>query len=287
MAKHVFRLGVTCVSLALAFVPAPRTHAAVVALWQTTFNCNDWTQSMGLGDADLCLPGDGLAGAGAWTSNGHPNGDEVNASANYPGGLGGKGFRHWRCDGTNCNGGGIRVVLPSSYTELWVRWYMRYQSGFAFSPLNYTKDLYFNVGGASAFTLGFHSSDTFGVATNSPSRNIVGAPGWTSVNRLPVGDGAWHCYEAHVRMDTNGGNGLAEAWVDNVRSVSASNVSFGTSAGWDSFLMGSNQASPANGGDRYTDYDDVVVSNTGRIGCIGSAPAPAVPAAPTNLRIVR
>src|SRR5881296_3316998 len=84
--------GWVCVS-----VQAPLTVGAASLLWQTTFNCpKDWTQSMGLADALVCAAGDGISGSGAWTSTGHPLGDEITLAANNPGGGGGRGFRHWR-----------------------------------------------------------------------------------------------------------------------------------------------------------------------------------------------
>src|SRR5512144_419349 len=126
------RLGVAIIFATVwVCIPAQTPFAQSSFVWQTTFNCNDWNQTMGLTDAAVCASGDGISGSGGWTTAGHPNGDEITVAANNPAGAGGKGFRHWRADGQNSNGGGINVNLPSPMPELWVRWYMRYQLGFA------------------------------------------------------------------------------------------------------------------------------------------------------------
>src|SRR5262245_57617789 len=99
--------------------------------WETTFNCNDWDQTKGLGEAQVCLAADGIRGHGGWTSTAG-NVDRITAAANNPTGGGGKGFRHVRGDGTNNGGGGIGVNLPSPLREMWLRFYMRYPVGFSF-----------------------------------------------------------------------------------------------------------------------------------------------------------
>jgi hypothetical protein len=81
-----------------------------------------------------------MSGYGGWAPSGHPAGDQITLAANNPAGGGGRGFRHWRGDGVNVNGGGISINFPGSYSEMWMRFYMRYQAGFQFSQLYYTKD---------------------------------------------------------------------------------------------------------------------------------------------------
>ena len=285
MQKRLSGAVLACVIAALSLTHSSVTQAATALVWQTSFDCPEWTQSRGLSENVVCGVGDGIAGWGAWTTPQHPNGDEITLAANYPGGGGGRGFRHWRGDGSNVNSGGLLITLPATLPEMWIRFYMRYESGFNWSPLNYTKDLYVNVTATGAFTVGFHSGDGFGVATISPSRNIIGSPGWASVNGGTRADGLWHCYETHVKVNTSGANGIAEAWIDGRQSMSFHDVDFKMIPGWSFFGLGSNQATPANGGEKYTDYDDIAVSASGRIGCAGGglvAPAP-----PMNVRIIR
>ena len=93
---------------------APAADAAVPLPWSTTYNCPDWTQSDGLNGVVQC---DGLTGEGGWTCD---NGDgtvreeHITVLANYPGGGGGKGQRHWLGDGINNISGGMRISLTSS-----------------------------------------------------------------------------------------------------------------------------------------------------------------------------
>ena len=130
---------------------------------------------------------------------------------------------------------------------------MRYQSGFQWSPsLNYTKDIYAHGGGVS--TLRFHGSNTFGLSVISPSQNFSGPIGWQSVMGSSISDGSWHCYESHLK---NGSGGVAEVWIDGLLVHSNAIADWGSTAGWDGFSVGDNQATPSNGGDRYTDYDDL------------------------------
>src|SRR5687767_9283016 len=120
---------VLCALIALSVTTtAPRAQSAVPVIFQTTFNCPDWRQSMGLNDANVCAPSDGIAGSGAWTTSAGSQ-DQITAAANNPLGAGGKGFRHWRGDGVNNVGGGIRIDFPPA-TQMWFRMYIRYQAGF-------------------------------------------------------------------------------------------------------------------------------------------------------------
>lgn len=284
MRRLILLLTVSCLGAAIMVGQTMRAGAAPAVIWETTFgNCSEWNQTQGLNDNQVCGNGDGISGYGNWTtSNGTV--DQITAAANNPAGPGGRGFRHWRGAGVNNNGGGLRIVLPAQQSEIWVRWYMRYQSGFAWSSAgqpNYTKDLYFNVTNSNypVFTVGFHDTSLFGVAQVQPTgRNLYGGPpGWLAANGGSAGDGAWHAYETHVKMGTS--NGIAESWVDGVRTHNQTNVNWGSSGGWEYFVVGSNQSLVASGVDRYTDYDDFAISTSGYIGPLG------VPVAPQNLRI--
>jgi hypothetical protein len=289
---------VLCAAAAIAVSTAsPRAQSGLA--FSTTFNCPDWNQTMGGADQNVCAPGDGIDGWGAWTTS-KGTVDSITSAANFPGGGGGKGLRHMRGDGGNNNGGGIRIVFPSRLNDLWIRFYMRYQSGFGweYDQPHYTKDLYVNVNATnqgSIFTIGFHNG-YFGVGLVNPgSMNLVDTSrqgGWQDINRGTKGDGQWHAYETHVKMDTNGSNGIAESWVDGILVHRHTNVNWGGSTGWHGFewlLLGSNQNKVINNGvEMYTDYDDVAVSGTGYIGPIGGGQSSSsgAPSAPVNLRIV-
>jgi hypothetical protein len=284
----VFALAII-LAVMCAFVLVERSSAQSSLVWQTTFNCGDWNQSMGIGESQVCNSGDGISGHGTWATPGHPNGDEITLAANYSGGAGGRGFRHWRADGFDVNGGGIKIGMPSGLTDLWVRFYMRYQAGFAWNPSGspgFTKDIYALGNPGPDWTFGFHGSGGMWGWTNSGSAD-TGSIGWTSIMGGATSDGRWHCYEYHVKLGTTTSNGIKEYWVDGNLGLRTTSANTGTSGNWRELVFGSNQNAPANGGDMYTDYDDIAMSASGRIGCLGAAPGPAAPSAPSNLHIIR
>ena len=246
----------------------------VPLIFQTTFDDTScptrrapgehWRQSDYLAGVDPCTSTDGIAPSGGWTANGFE--DRIIAEANYPGGGGGKGFRHYRCDGTNCNGGGLRISLPTGYTELWGRFYMRYQLGFAWlnGQPHYTKDLYVNVGSPSGWVFGIQGSASWGI--NNQSTPIPSSKSWLSTMGGPTGDGLWHCYEWHIQ---HGPNARIEIWVDDVQVLNTiTSMPPGTTS---YMIVGDNQNSVTGAGATpwYTDYDDFAFSTSGRIGCTG------------------
>jgi hypothetical protein len=283
--------------LALMTLPAytSQVQTAPTIIWETSFtNCPDWNQTMGIRDEHVCATGDGIAGWGNWTTS---KGGliSITAAANNSIGGSGKGLRAMKGDGRNNVSGGLRITLPGVYKELWVRYYMRYQAGFNWTNghPHYTKELYFNdtVLTEPVFVHGF-ASGSFGVNVVRPgsyNMNSGGGVGsWQSINGSSRGDGKFHSYEVHVKMDTNGSNGIAETWVDGVLAHRSTNVDWGGSTGWHGwsfFTVAINQNEVANGGvDMYTDYDDFAVSTTGYIGPIGNTTQQG-PSAPANLRI--
>jgi hypothetical protein len=241
--------------------------SSVPLVFETTFDCADWNQSMGLGDANVCAPQDGISGYGGWTTNNNSQ-DEISAAANNPAGAGGKGFRHYRGDGTNNNGGGLSITFPAPVTEMWVRFYMRYSLGFSwtFAPdahPHYTKDHYINVGGPGAMVFGYQGGawGLYDGKTAHPS-----AMGWyASQGNSYTGDGKFHCYEYHVKQA--GTAGVIEIWFDGVQQLTKTGVDLGNTP-WSYFALGSNQNEPIGAGatDYYTDYDDLAISTVGYIG---------------------
>jgi hypothetical protein len=277
----------------------PQAQSSPNIVWQTTFaNCPDWNQFMGLSDDKMCAVGDGLQGWGAWTTaNG--NGDSITAAANNPNGGGGKGYRSMVGDGGNNSGGGFRIWLPSVMSELWLRYYMRHQAGFGweYDQPHYEKDLYFNdtAKGASVFVFGYLNGH-FGVTGVQPGTpqysGFNTADSWQGINGGKKGDGKWHYFEVHVKMDTNGANGIAETWVDGVHTSRFTNANFGGGMGysaWQYLSVAINQHFVINNGvDMGVDYDDFAVSSNGYIGPVnggGGGQSSQLPSAPANLRI--
>lgn len=278
-----------------AFLPPP-AHAVVALPWSTTYNCANWTQSDGLYPPAISC--DGLRGEGAWTCD---NGDgtvreeQITAAANYPGGAGAKGQRHWKGDGANVVSGGLTAVFTSAQPELWVRWYMRYEKGFQWNPLNNDKILYIDVGMPNFVVFGPNWTDQliFEVYGNPYADgtgngwNTIMANGSTDARGNKTSDGLWHEFEIHIKMDTNGSDGIAEAWVDGTKRFTRTDVNFGSQTGktgWSHILIGSNNRYPANGRCMYVDFDDLAIRTTGPIGPVGPGDTLA-PAAPSNLTV--
>lgn len=242
---------------------------------ETTFNCPAVSfVADGSSNAIVCPAEDAVKG-----NNTNAPGGELMLAANYPNGRGGLGFRHYRCDGVNCGGGGLGICWPGcsgevERTELWMRFYMRYQSGFAWlgGVPSYTKDWYINSGSAhgNATTFGFHGAG-WGFAMNSGSpQNVQDVPTWSTVMGGTTGDGNWHCYEMHMKLQSSLGvpDGVFEAWVDGSPGVSNTSIDNSSTGGWSFAQIGGNQSNVSNGGATvYTDFDDIAISAVGRIGC--------------------
>jgi hypothetical protein len=274
-----FVLGAGLLSAPFASYPQ-----VVPLVFQTTFNCSDWIQGMGGGDSSVCASGDGIAGAGDWTT-GLGSRDQITVAANNPTGAGGKGFRHWRGNGDNNNGGGLTISLPSPVTEMWVRIYIRYQAGFSWSGGNplYTKDNYWGSCGSGCVIFGIQGSHSWGVNFNG-SVNYSSSLTWAASQGGNTGDGQWHSYEYHLKQ--NGSAATIEFWFDGVKYMTRTNANLGSTP-WSSFILGSNQSAVTGcPSDCFVDYDDIAISTVGYIGPIGGGGGGGPgPAAPTNLRV--
>jgi hypothetical protein len=277
----IFVVSTACAVVALTWSPTSSAQT-VPLVFQTTFACPDWIQGMGGGDANVCSSGDGISGSGDWiTSSGSR--DQIIAAANNPSGGGGKGFRHWRGDGSNNNGGGLTITLPAPVTEMWVRFYMRFSLGFAWSggAPSYTKDNYWGACGSGCVIFGIPGNHAWGVNYNG-GVNYPSSRTWSQSQGGNTGDGQWHLYEYHLKQ--NGAAATIEIWVDGVRYLNLTNANLGSTP-WRTFKLGENQSTVTGcNPDCYTDYDDLAISTTGQIGPVG-APIPGALAAPQNLRV--
>jgi len=151
---------------------------------------------------------------------------------------------------------------------------MRYQLGFTWggggAPA-YVKDHYWDnlIFGYQGGAWGLHTTQ---------GGNLPSSLNWATSQGGNTGDGLFHCYEYHAKQ--NGANGIAEIWIDN-RPVLSRTADMGSGI-WGEFLLGNNDSGTNDPSvDYYTDYDDIAISTTGRIGCIGSIALPA----PRNLRV--
>ncbi len=275
----------------LVFYPVI-SYGAVNLPWSTTYNCADWTQSNGLYNVNC----DGLTGHGSWiTSDGKE--EQITSAANYPGGGGGKGQRHWLGDAPVDNSGGTRIEFASSQSELWIRWYTRFQIGFQWNVLFEYKALIVDPGLSTQILIGPRWQDQLGIVrsgnpydSSSGGWNTIMVNGGTDARGNKTSDGQWHLFEIHLKMDTNGNNGIVEFFVDGVRRLYRTDVNYGTSAGWSNMVIGDNGGRVANGvpSAYYVDYDDMVISTSGPIGgSISTSTLPTSdnisPSIPSNL----
>ena len=230
--------------------------------WQTTFNCNEQTQLVGTLNCDGMEWWHNYTGAGSYRT-------QILSVANNTSGTGGRGARFWIGEGQNNNTGTIKVNFPSYQKELWIRWYIRHQAGYAFSSLEDDKNLYIYSAGNVTQVIPEFYTNTYRLASQStpnPNPVITSNYGWNQIMGGSVGDGLWHCFEIHLKMDTNGSNGVGQLWVDGVlrasnNAVNWSNNSATAQQGWEYFIFEENQKY-ISGGPYYVDYDDMVVYNT-------------------------
>jgi hypothetical protein len=289
------RLTILVAFLSVALIAEAQTNKSILrrkikaasglphAVFTTSFNC-DTTNQLAGPSSQITGCTDLVAGTSLWmrstcsptcdTYGADSNGSELYATANFANGSGGKGFRLWRLNGNDIESASINLQGIVNLSEMWVRWYMRYESGFAWNPAgspSFTKDLYILLDTGHWFTMGFHSGG-WGLADVTSAQNYFGNPGWTGVMGGNTSDGSWHCYEFHIQRGS-GANGVVQVWTDNAVVVDVSNADLGSSGFFTDgdFAFGENQDNPNNtySGTRgfFTDYDQIYVSDTARIGC--------------------
>lgn len=269
MVKMRFMFIVLIFALSISFFYPKRSHADITIPFSSTFNCPEQNQSTA-GWVNC----DGLKRAGAHTTSAG-NVSQITSSANFPGGGGGRGHRYWIGPGTNNNSGGIDFEFPPQ-SELYVRWYVRWQPGLDLN--NSQKMLYFAFGQNVYFDMGDNSTAIRVVVSGEPS--TVQGWGWDQLsdgNALAnISDGSWHCTEIHVKRVPGSNNDIAEWWFDGVRRLHFTNLNFSS----DFTIFGAPANQRANVSvDMWNDTDDFEVRTTGPIGCL-DAPAP-----PQNLEV--
>lgn len=233
--------------------------------WNTTFDCSEVNQ-------DSAINCDGLNWYGAWTPPSYPDSkSQITSAANNPLGSG-NGERTWFEDGVANNSAAVSVVFSSSQTELWVRYYVRYELGFAWDTLGFDKHLYFFTDGSSLFQYwGWYGNGKYAataqvVAVPFPVQTAEGQ-GWDNVMSGVTSDGAFHCIEVYCKMDTDQTDGVGRVWINGIlkaenTSVDYSNGDADAKLGWTFFQFNANCYDPDNGDVAYVDYDDIVVYNT-------------------------
>lgn len=272
---------------------AKNSQADITLPWSTTYDCADWSS---YNPQPNCAPiglehfgGDQCPQSGGVY-------EQITSAANNPNGGGFKGQRHYLGDGRNILTGGTQVVLSPDQNEIWMRWYMRFPLGFAWTnPLYHSfKVIYIDPLTALRIIFSYSYNDAFNFYCYNTlySSSSADGTGWTHVMSGNTGDGLWHSYEIHLKMDTNGTDGIGEAWVDGVKLIDDHNANWVNGSGlkMHSIVIGHNAAYADNvnhGGSFCTpvDFDDVAINNTGYIGPIGATPDTTPPATPSGLSV--
>lgn len=221
----------------------------------------------------------------------------LSVAANHSGGTGSMGYRVPLTDGDNAASGvSLGITFATPQPEFWMRFYIRYPTGFRWSQFEYHKWVYFGDNGTADMrdwnSILFQpaSGGAYRIISMPNNTSYYGdaSPTWydTFADGGTASTGNWHYVEFHVKMDTNSANGIAEYWIDGVKHMTVTNANFSggdTAArqGWTLFRFNTNQAFPGNAGGigspSYVDYDDVAISATGYIGPIGGdSTSPAI-----------
>ena len=260
---HIF-----LIMLVLSFYPVI-TSAAVSLPWSTTYNCPEWnststTPGQPIGCDNMETPGVSSTRAGHY--------EQITSEANYPGGGGGRGQRHWIGGGVTSfgcgdqdNSSGVIIRFPSTQNEIWVRWYQRFQTGFTWSGYDGFKLIYVqpSMGYFQTARNSWPEGSQFDIYTNSGDNTH-----WGTTNGYGYEDvwgdpsiGAWHCLEVHFKRETSGSNGVMQFWVDGVLKANHSTVRYGGGVSWLE-LPSNAKTFPCGAADKYVDFDDVSITNS-------------------------
>lgn len=276
-------MGIVRYSLAWAMSFIPALAFAVTLPFSSTYNCAE--QEQGDGTWVNC---DGISSYGGWTTaNGTK--EKITSAANYSGGGGGRGQRHaiGNSGGAavpdNTNGSGSTQIDFTEVQEIYIRWYVRWESGLKLGnattggtrnhKMIYFAGGYCGMGGGCYFDL--RGTEWAIVVAGTPYTDGTGWDGLfgCSGHSCPS-DGRWIAFEIRVKNETGGANnGIFQLWIDGTLSASITNIDFAGSTGFSGFLLPENhqfETPSGDAADSYEDIDDVAIQTTGPIGEIGS-----------------
>jgi hypothetical protein len=273
--------------------------ADVTPPWSTTLNCPDYV-AYADGQLQGDPPCDGLVAGGGWActdANGNKHYEEITVDANYSGGAGGKGIRHWqghtcewniahgvkRCaDGPTNNSGPLSIRFTTPQPEFWIKFYIRWQSGWQWTGLRQQKTLFTFLNGTQTssplFNLpyGDDGAQYMLIQNHGKQVRLSTGCGWkTMYGGGLTSDGSWHCVELHFKIESAVGvaDGVFEYWLDGVRKMSYRDIRVrkdASNTGWSWMALGGNAAMLTMPAGCYAvDYDDIAISTTGYIGPLG------------------
>lgn len=236
------------------FLLFPFSCFGVTLPFSTTYDCAEWSAADGWNTN--C---DGLLRSLDATFGGYY--EQITSAANYPGGGGGRGQRHWVGASAETTGG-IKLEF-SGQTHIWISWMMRYSSGFSSNFVDF-KALYLYT---SAGTGNGYSQPEgtwyrmFGGGSPVAAQQCTNCYFGYTLYPTGTSDGSWHHHEMEIDIP----NGVGRMWIDGQKIIEYSGISWGNLTNVGMIRIGSNIKSVSNGSIAYVDYDDFAVSTTGWI----------------------
>ena len=255
-------------------------EGVVTLPWSTTFDCPDWTSY------SQTLDCDDLDKGGGWTCDSCTPSkyEEIISEANYSGGEGGKGVRHYLGSVGADNSGSVVIYFPSGVTEFWMRFYVRFESGWVWTGLQIYKLLYFYWQGGGNPCMGMPVwGDRIWLSQSvDPIVDVV--CGWYDMYPTGTSDGSWHLYEVHLKASTGSNyDGVFQTWINGVLKVDEDALQYSdVGTGMDHIMIGSNGNVWSAEGCHAIDYDDIAISTTGYIGPLGGSGSTSI-SSPANL----
>jgi len=274
------------------------SQANVTPPWSTTFNCADWYTGQTWNSSN-CDGMDLINAGNTLSCTNKPDGfSRMDASSNNPLGIG-KGWRMVIGDGSNHNTAAPRLSFPAQ-SELWLRWYMKFELGMSphtvpppSGQTNYNKLVYVRPMASGGVIDMLPDGFSWGVQgcrypNNDVNRYSSPGSGFNGLNGYPPGsdgqgDGLWHWIEIHMKIDTNGADGIFEAWADGVQFFDIHDGNY-CATPISSLTFFTNQTYATNNNCMYEYIDDIAISTTGYIGPIGT-PDTTPPAAPSGVTV--
>lgn len=284
------------------------SEAAVDLPWSTTFNCPEWSGPVYDGAVicgDVTRNGNYPTTLGAY--------DQIIAAANYSDGAGGNGRRQWIGNDTSVSiGTKVQLNVPTS--EIWIRWYQRYQTGMTMG--SYHKELYLkNISGNNINAIDLVEGDAYAYYEQAGGvREYWTKKGFESYfcnANESASNGTWHGIEIHLKSETSSGarDGELDFWIDGEPQLIHDNII--TSDRYHvttvnhglynnpiaGISIGDNVRGFSQSQDMFTDYDDIAIFSTtpgcrdvngramiGPIGCAESGDETS-PNAPNGLSV--
>lgn len=238
------------------------SQGSVSLPFSSTFNCPDWVYPAALN----C---DGWSGGLSADYN-----EEINATANYSGGGGGKGLYHTNADGvgTSPHSGGVSLYFDTPQTHIWIRWYQYMEAGWTANWSSWKVIyLYSSTNNPGYIQLGYPGNGgarMFGGGSYDSSQTCS-----TCAYGYAFGNSEWVLHE--VEVDISGG--AARWWINENLIIEATGITWNSLTNVDNILIPSNIKDVGNGQVVHSYFDDIAISNTGYIGAINSPPADTTP----------